>query len=195
MTLSVPSRRFASDAGPDRAPASRSDGGAATDAPITPAEARRRHSLIVGNLVGELRAALRDLPCEVHPSEMRVHVPALGRSVVPDVTVLIQAPRLHDEAEGSLANPAVLFEVLTEATEAYDRGDKFEAYASIPSLAEYLLVSTKHARIERFVRQQDGSWTYRAYKRGDPIPLSTCGCQLLVDEVYLKALGQGSKSP
>jgi Uma2 family endonuclease len=55
-------------------------------------------------------------------------------------------------------NPSVLVEVLSDSTEAYDRGKKFEHYRQIVTLREYLLVSQKEPRLEQFVRQADGRW-------------------------------------
>ena len=57
-----------------------------------------------------------------------------------------------------MVNPTLFAEVLSDSTEAYDRGKKFEHYRQIPSLAEYLLVSQKEPRIEQFIRQPDGRW-------------------------------------
>jgi Uma2 family endonuclease len=54
-------------------------------------------------------------------------------------------------------NPEVIFEVLSESTEAYDRGDKFDQYRSIPSFNEYVLVSLDKILVEHFVRQADSS--------------------------------------
>jgi len=64
-------------------------------------------------------------------------------------------------AEGTddtVVNPTVLVEVLSNSTEAYDRGRKFEHYRQIPTLQEYLLVSQTEPRIEQFFRQSDGRW-------------------------------------
>ena len=157
------------------------------DSGRAPLTSRRRHDLIVGNIAGELRASLRDVPSgEVYPVGMRVLVQG-QRNFAPDVTVVCQTPRFEDGTESTLVNPTILFEVVSETTEAQDRGEKFEVYATIASLAEYVLVSTRTPRVERFLRHADGSWTYRAYGMGDVVPLSTAGCQLKVDEVYLKA--------
>ena len=49
-------------------------------------------------------------------------------------------------------------EVLSDSTEAYDRGKKFEHYRQIPSLKEYPLVSQNEPRIEKFTHQSDGHW-------------------------------------
>jgi Uma2 family endonuclease len=154
--------------------------------PSRAANSRRRHDVIVGNIVGELRSALRDMPCEVYPAGLKVRVEA-HKTHAADVTVVCQAPRFQDDGEDVLINPTILFEVVSESTEAADRGEKFEAYAAVASVSEFLLVSTTHPRVERFVRTADGSWNYKAFGHGEVVPLSTAGCQLKVDEVYLKA--------
>jgi Uma2 family endonuclease len=51
-----------------------------------------------------------------------------------------------------------LAEVLSDPSEAYDRGKKFEHYRQVESLREYLLVSQREPRIEQFIRQHDGRW-------------------------------------
>ena len=145
------------------------------------------HDVIVGNIVGELRSALRDMPCEVYPAGLKVRVEP-HKSQAADVTVVCQAPRFQDDGEDVLINPTIVFEVVSEATEAADRGAKFEGYAAIPTVAEFLLVATTHARVERFVRHADGSWNYRAFGQGEVVPLSTAGCQLKVDEVYFEGV-------
>jgi len=55
-------------------------------------------------------------------------------------------------------NPTLIAEVLSDSTEAYDRGKKFENYRKIPSLREYLLVSQKEPVVERFTKQANGDW-------------------------------------
>ena len=55
-------------------------------------------------------------------------------------------------------NPTVLVEVLSDSTEAYDRGRKFEHYRQIPTLQAYLLVSQQAPRVEQFIRQAEGRW-------------------------------------
>jgi Uma2 family endonuclease len=115
--------------------------------------ATREHNLIVGNLVGEIRSRLRQTPCEVYPSDMRVRVPS-GLYTYPDVTIVCGQPSfLESERKDTLLNPLVLIEVLSESTEA--RGKKFEHYRGLAALREYLLVSTTEPRIERYQHLED----------------------------------------
>ena len=151
------------------------------------AGAKSRHNVIVGNIVGEFRSLLRARPCEVYPSDMRVELVGEGRYVYPDAVVVCDGPRFLDDGEDTLLNPTVVFEVLSDSTEAYDRGEKFQAYQGVASVREIVLVETKKARVERYARQGDGSWVLRAYGAGERVPVEACGVELAVDEVYLKA--------
>jgi Uma2 family endonuclease len=119
----------------------------------------RAHSAIAVNLIRELGNKLKGRPCSVYNSDLRVKIEASGLFTYPDVSVVCGAERLQDD--DILLNPVLLAEVLSESTEAYDRGKKFEHYRQIPSLREYLLISQAEPRIEQFIRQETGDWLLR----------------------------------
>ncbi len=146
------------------------------------------HALIAGNVYRELSTSLLERPCNVYPADLRIHIPANGRYTYADVSVVCGELVLTDGERDTLENPVVIVEVLSDSTERYDRGDKFEQYQTIPSLRDYLLVSQKKARIEHFRRQPDGSWVIRAHGPGEHVTLESIGCELAVDRVYLKVV-------
>ncbi|MEM6328639.1 MAG: Uma2 family endonuclease [Planctomycetota bacterium] len=160
------------------------------------------HSLITANVSAELRAALKKRGCLTLSSDIMVACPS-GLRTYPDVTVVCERPEFEGDRQVTLLNPQAIVEVLSESTEAYDRGKKFEHYRGVASLREYLLVSQDYRHIEHFTRQADGQWLLRMHgddpgghvggkrdgKAGDaepPIHLSlpTLGCTLSLDEVY-----------
>jgi Uma2 family endonuclease len=141
------------------------------------------HNLIVTNLAAELRAALRER-CRVYPSDMKVWVEMGNRYLYPDVTVAC-APRFKDDKRDLLLNPTVIIEVLSDSTEAYDRGDKFEQYQSLPSLAEYALVSHRHQRVDHYTRKPEGTWLLRVFGPGSRVAFPVCGCDVAMEEIYL----------
>ena len=94
----------------------------------------RAHSLIVGNITAEIGNQVADRPCEVYAIAMRLLIEATNFFAYPDVTAVVDEPRFLDREVDTLLNPTVLFEVLSESTEAYDRGVKFGHYRRIPSL-------------------------------------------------------------
>ena len=144
------------------------------------------HNKIVGNLVGELRSALRHRPCDVTPSDLRVKVRATGLYTYPDVTVLFGDPLFEDDAQDTLLNPTVLIEVLSPSTEAYDRGKKFRNYRSIATFREYVLVAQDMVSVERYTRGDDGVWSLHDSGAGERLVLASIGCEIAVDEIYLK---------
>lgn len=78
-------------------------------------------------------------------------------------------------------------EVLSEATEAYDRGKKFENYRQMTSLVEYLLISQTEPRLEQFTRQPDGTWLLREAAGTDAtLYLPSVKTTLALAEVFAK---------
>jgi Uma2 family endonuclease len=141
------------------------------------------HSLVIGNLLAELKARLRGSSCAVHASDLRVRTPA-GLYTYPDVVVVCGEPRFEDAHRDTVLNPRLLVEVLSPSTESYDRGRKFESYRGLDSLQEYLLVSQDRPRVERFLRQENGFWLYsEVVGRDEVIPLAL-GCELALAAVY-----------
>ena len=150
------------------------------------AGASYEHNFVVANLVGEFRAVLRQKPCNIFPSDLRVFIPATGRYVYPDGLIVCGEPRFSDEQNDTLCNPKVVFEVLSDTTEAYDRGDKFAQYRTIESLSDYVLLSQKEPLVEHFRRQADGSWVMRDHRAGTTLVIESVGCEVAVDELYAK---------
>ncbi len=144
------------------------------------------HSLISGNIVRELGAALRHQPCVVLTSDMRLKVEATGNYFYPDASVVCGGAALADGKRDNLLNPQVIFEVLSRSSEEYDRGKKFAEYRTIPSLSDYVLVSQTEMKVEHFRRQPDGQWRITVLGAGEQLALDSIGCEISVDELYLK---------
>ena len=120
------------------------------------------HSLISANFARELGVRLMGSPCVVLESNMRVRIQVAPRYVYPDVTVVCGPPQFdpQDLRRTTIINPRVIVEVLSDSTEAYDRGEKFTRYREIESFEEYVLVSQRDPMVETFTRQSDGTWSF-----------------------------------
>lgn len=153
------------------------------------------HSEITGNIYGELRNAVRPRGCRVLNGDMRIHIEATGRYVYADALILCDKPLFHDGRRDTLLNPKLIVEVLSDSTEAYDRGDKFVSYRTIPSLRTYVLASQKEARIEVFSLQADGSWSLRTYGPGERAVLTDIDVLLDVDSVYAGVFNLADAAP
>jgi Uma2 family endonuclease len=151
------------------------------------------HSTIAANILGELRNAVLGRGCRVLTSDMRIKISATGRYVYPDGSVVCGRPELEGDKRDTLLNPTVIVEVLSDSTEAYDRGDKFAQYRTLPSLREFVLASQKEPRIEVFTWQPDGSWVLRVFGEGERAALASIGCDIEVVRAYLGVFEQGAE--
>ena len=147
------------------------------------------HNQIAANILTEIKVALRtqQRSCWATGSDMKVWIEAAQRFVYPDVTVLCDDPQFYKDRRDALANPLLLVEVLSESTEAYDRGKKFERYSSLSSLREYVLVSQSEPAVEVFFRDHDRpeDWQYhRATGLDTLIQLQAISCELSLKEIY-----------
>ncbi|HRG47191.1 MAG TPA: Uma2 family endonuclease [Leptospiraceae bacterium] len=149
------------------------------------AGAKERHNLITWNLLSELHSVFKNKPCKAYPSDMRVRVADNGLYTYPDISIVCDKAEFLDENTDTLLNPIVLIEVLSESTESNDRGKKFEFYRTIPSLKEYILVSTTHQKIEKYKRNQN-SWILTESEIGKPFPIESIECTLRLEDVYAK---------
>jgi Uma2 family endonuclease len=149
--------------------------------------AREAHVLIGTNLVTELSLALRDKPCRVYNSDLRLRVNPTGAYLYcyPDITVTCEKPNFEDGELDTLLNPLFLIEILSDSTERRDRRVKAPLYRKLGSLREYLLVSQHEPHVERYTRQVNGEWLYEEADGLDSsIELLSLGVILKLSEIY-----------
>ncbi|MGB9178663.1 MAG: Uma2 family endonuclease, partial [Pyrinomonadaceae bacterium] len=140
---------------------------------------------------------LRGRSCLIFPSNLRVKVPAFPPYRYPDLTVLCGKP-VYESIGGveTLTNPTLIVEVLSPSTEAFDRGDKFTYYKSIPSFKEYLLIAQHRPHVTQYVKQSGGSWSYcEVNALTDTLQLPTLDCVLSLSEIYLDVEFEPIKGP
>jgi Uma2 family endonuclease len=149
--------------------------------------ASRRHVVIINNLGGELRQRLKKRPCEIYSNDMRLRVTPNGLYTYPDVMVACGELQFADDQSDTLLNPVLIVEVLSDSTENYDRGRKFEQYRTLPSLIEYVMVAQDAPRIEQYTRQPDDRWLLAETSGRDAsIQLISIDCVLPLAEIYDK---------
>jgi Uma2 family endonuclease len=119
------------------------------------------HVTIAGNIFAMLLAHLRGSGCRVYISDMKVRIEEKNRFYYPDVMVTCEAEDRENNTYKQF--PCLIIEVLSDSTEAFDRGDKFADYQSLSSLQEYVLINTKRPRIECFRRTNEELWLLQSY--------------------------------
>lgn len=147
--------------------------------------ANQAHNLIVANVIAALRPQIRGKGCQLYPSDMWVRVPATGSYAYPDVTIMCGEAQFDGDQRDVLLNPIMIIEVLSESTEAFDRGLKFQRYRELESLREYVLIDQHQAHIEHFTRTDSGIWQLsEASGKDSTLELVTADCELRLVEVY-----------
>jgi Uma2 family endonuclease len=144
------------------------------------------HSQIESNLTMALRNQLDKHGCRVFPANLRIKVPAYPPYRYPDLTALCDKPEVEKIGGlDMLVNPALIIEVLSPSTEAFDRGDKFTYYKSIESFSEYLLIAQHRPHVSQFVRGENGVWTFREFNDlADTLQCESVPCVLALSEIY-----------
>lgn len=82
------------------------------------------------------------------------------------------------------AHPCLIIEVLSNSTEAKDRGVKFANYQTIESLQEYVLISQQEQRVEVFRRRDRKFWLLQTYTEGDSIELQSINLTIPIAAIY-----------
>lgn len=140
------------------------------------------HSAVASNLMIAVGSRLKGRPCRVHGSELRVALSG-GKYVYPDALVVCGTPEFRNEGPSdTLINPSAVFEVLSPSTERYDRGAKLDGYITVATIGEIVLVRPDSARVERYVRVEDG-WRWEATV-GLGASLRTAGIEIPMVEIY-----------
>jgi Uma2 family endonuclease len=152
------------------------------------------HGDISVSIVASLANQLRGTPCRARTKDTKVcsgpilsaGETARGLFSYPDILVICGEPEYYDALKDVVLNPKVIVEVLSDSTEAFDRGEKFARFQSWnPSPTDYILVSQHRPQLEHFSRQADGSWTYRRTTgREAQVDIVSIHCTLKLADVY-----------
>ncbi|NWF68095.1 MAG: Uma2 family endonuclease [Chloroflexi bacterium] len=145
------------------------------------------HVLVTGNTLTTLNIQLRQRPCKIYATDMRVRVGPSGLYTYPDLAVVCGAAEFTKENPPSLLNPIPLIEVPSPSTEAYDRGKKFQHYRKLESLREVVLIAQDSARSESYWRQDNGQWLLsEAAAMEATLTPRSIDCVLALADVYEK---------
>lgn len=148
-----------------------------------------RHAAIAARIIATLTVQLRDRPCEVFTSDLRVRVTATGLGTYPDASVVCGALSIdaEDPKQHTVINPKVLVEVTSPSTEEYDRGDKRKQYQTIWSLEELVLVS-HDAQSVSIWRREGERWSEHTVTGSAVAELTSIGCRLSLEDIYREPL-------
>jgi Uma2 family endonuclease len=141
------------------------------------------------NALTALRVALAGRRCEAFGSDLRIGTPS-GLFTYPDVSVICGGVRLATGRPDTAINPAVLIEVLSDATRDYDRGEKFALYKSIATFRDYVLIDDRRVGVDHFVKSPGGTWRVHSHRSlADVLPLVSIAVRLSLGDVCRSVYG------
>jgi len=144
--------------------------------------ARREHVVVSGNIFASLKQHLRGTPCHPYIADMKLRVEQQNAFYYPDV--MVSCDKNDQKADQFLSNPSLIVEVLSDSTEAYDRGIKFAAYRQLSSLKEYVLVDINTLTVECFRRTEDNNWLLHVTTEQDTCRFDSLELSIAMTDVF-----------
>lgn len=141
------------------------------------------HGIIALNLATLLRNHIRGTGCRAFVENMKVLIESADVYYYPDVTVTCDE-RDRNSSNSFIRYPSLIIEVLSDKTEAFDRGDKFADYRQIDTLQEYILISQKEVSVECFRRNSSGRWELYTYSKGEEVHLASVDFRAPIAALY-----------
>lgn len=125
------------------------------------------HNQIALNLSTELNYAFKKQSYRVYMGDLRLWVSQKRIYTYPDVMIIAGEAEFFNDRKDVITNPQIIVEVLSKSTKNYDREDKFEAYRTIPTFQEYLLIDQYRVYVEQFSKIGKKQWNLREYDAED----------------------------
>lgn len=144
------------------------------------------HDVITMNLSLILGNYLKGKKCRIYSSNMKMFVPKYAYYTYPDLSIVCGKSDFSPLTNHAISNPSIIIEVLSKSTENYDRTTKFGLYRQIPSLKEYVLVSSTTNHVEIFQRFDDFNWGQTADNKNlkDIIKIKEIELEILLSDIY-----------
>lgn len=140
------------------------------------------HNRAALNLYGALVDRVDAEGCEINVSDVKVE-PGEGLSYrYPDLIVSCDE---RDKQEAAFYRfPKLIVEVLSPGTETVDREDKFQEYIQVPTLEEYVLISSQRMQVECYRRGEGRVWLYFPCKAGESVSIASMDVEFSIEQLY-----------
>jgi Uma2 family endonuclease len=155
------------------------------------------HADIGANIGAAVQSRLRGKPCRGSSNDQRVRTSASATNwYYPDYLIKCPPYAFHPLDTNSLINPHAIFEVLSPATEVFDRTAKFDEYQLISELTDYILVSADRVRVDHFRKSESGRWELQSYTHLEQeLQLDNFQISVPLAEIYEDVTFESSTEP
>jgi Uma2 family endonuclease len=140
------------------------------------------HGRIAIKLTAMFDTHLENSGCITGNSDIKINIVETNNYTYPDASVTCDD---RDKTTPQhFTYPCLIVEVLSDSTEAYDRGSKFRMYRNNPLLQDYLLVSSTRIEMDLYHKNDAGEWIIINYKEGDSVELKSINLCFPIEQVY-----------
>ncbi|OYD92173.1 hypothetical protein CDG77_14990 [Nostoc sp. 'Peltigera membranacea cyanobiont' 213] len=145
------------------------------------------HNQIALNLSTELNFAFKKQNYRVFMGDVRLWILQKLTYTYPDVMILAGEPEFFNNRKDIILNPQIIVEILSKSTKGYDREDKFQAYRTISTFQEYLLIDQTRIHVDQFSKTGKKQWALREYDEEDEaIAFVTVPFEISLQDLYNK---------
>lgn len=145
------------------------------------------HSFISVNFTTALKIAIKNSKKKffVGGSDIGIYLPTLDFVFYADALVVFEKVEHKEGTKNLIINPILIVEIASVSTRNYDRTDKFEAYKTLTSFKEYILVEQNKLQIEsRFIHSPTNWETNIETDLTKNITLRSLGVEISVGDIY-----------
>ncbi len=143
------------------------------------------HNKLAGKMASKLLISLEDQDYEIYISSVRLWIEEYNYYTYPDVMVVEGKSIYQGKGNTTITNPTLIIEVLSKSTADYDQGDKFDAYRSLSSFKEYILISQTAYYIKQFAKNEQSKWVLTDYRGESAIlKLESLAFEISLKELY-----------
>jgi Uma2 family endonuclease len=140
----------------------------------------RKHNELAGELYLALKAPARAAGYRTYFADVLIRTPN-NVGYYPDLQVVATDSR---DSQKVVHSPIIIIEVLSESTEMFDRGEKWQNYQTIESLEQYVLLSQTQAQAEVYSRAENNTWRYQLLPQEAMLEFPSLGFSLRLEQLY-----------
>jgi len=146
--------------------------------PVAMTGGTRAHAVVQANLLTALTNCLRGKPCRAYGSDLKIQTGPRYR--YPDASV---SCTVFPDSETVVAEPVVIFEVLSASTAGDDRTIKLAEYKSLPSVRRYVMLEQDRV-FATVITRTDTGWDHALAGPDGTLAMPEIGVEISVAELY-----------
>ena len=146
--------------------------------PVAMTGGTRAHAVVQANLLTALTNRLHGKPCRAYGSDLKIQTGPSYR--YPDASVSCTA---FPDSETIVADPVVIFEVLSASTAGDDRTTKLAEYKSLPSVRRYVMLEQDRV-FATVITRTDTGWDHALADPDGTLVMPEIGVEIPMTELY-----------